>query len=424
MKRKGMLSVIAAIISSIFFSSLVLAAPGENFSAGTAKVKITPEKPIPMAGYHSRSEPFKGVHDDLFARAVVFSDGSNKAAIISADVIWFPEAAWEKITDGILKATGIRREYVMLCATHTHGGPTTLVSDDSPYKKEVDEYVAVLEKKIIGAVKEAESKLKPAAIGAAKGECLMNINRRAVNAEGKIVLGRNPYGVCDHSAGVIRIDYENRNPMAVLLNWSSHATTMGGKNYLITADWPGAAARYVEKHFGDAVITPVTIGSSGNVNPIYGPVGDFTMSYSYAVDAIGVILGSEAVKVAKEVRTSPGSISAAQKTIMLPGKKNVQKDGSLVFEPGPDVKIRLSALKIGDVVFAGIAQEFAEIGLKIKEESPYKNTFIVDHCNASYEYIPTDKAYDEGGYEVKTTHLKKGAEKIIIRNVLEMINGL
>ena len=424
MKRKGMLSFIIVIISSIFFSSLVLAALGENFSAGTAKVKITPEKPIPMAGYRSRSEPFKGVHDDLFARAVVFSDGSNKAAIISADVIWFPEAAWEKITEGILKETGIQREYVMLGATHTHGGPITLISDDSPYKKDVDEYVAVLEKKIIGVVKEADSKLKPAAIGAGKGECLMNINRRAVNAEGEIVLGRNPYGVCDHSVGVIRIDYENRNPMAVLLNWSSHATTMGSRNYLITGDWPGAAARYVEKHFNDAVITPVTVGSSGNVNPIYGPVGDFSMSYSYGVDAIGVILGGEAVKVAEKVSTSPGSISAAQKILMLPGKKNVQKEGSTVFEPGPDVKIRLSVLKIGDVVFTGIAQEFAEIGLKIKEESPYKNTFIVDHCNASYNYIPTDKAYDEGGYEVKTTRLQKGAEKVIIKSVLELINGL
>ena len=86
--------------------------------------------------------------------------------------------------------------------------------------------------------------------------------------------------------------------------------------------------------------------------------------------------------------------------------------------------MRLSALKIGDVVFAGIAQEFNEIGTKIKNASPYKNTFVVDHCNASSEYVPTDEAFELGGYEVIKSRLMPGAEKIIIRNILEMINGL
>lgn len=411
-------------ISGMLLGSSVLAAQVEEFSAGAAKVKITPEKPIPMAGYRSRTEPFRGVHDDLFARAIVFSDGRRKAAIVSADVIWFPETAWKRIAEGIFRKTGIPREYVMLCATHTHGGPVTSVGDESPHKKDVDAYGAVLERRVVRVVNEAAADLQPAAIGAGWGDCLMNMNRRAVNAQGKTVLGRNPYGACDHSVGVMRIDREDGSPMAVMLNWSSHATTMGSGNYLITADWPGAAARYVEKHFDDSIISPVTVGSSGNVNPIYGPVRDFSTSYSFGVDATGAILGREAVRVAEGIKTKRGSISAVQRVLSLPGKKNVQQNGSTVFETGPDVEIRLSALKIGDVVFAAVAQEFAEIGLAIKEQSPHENTWILDHCNASFEYIPTDEAYDEGGYEVKTTHLQKGAEKIVIRRVLEMIDEL
>lgn len=200
MKRKGMLSVIVVIISSIFFGSLVLAAPGENFSAGTAKVKITPSAPTPMSGYGSRTENFTGVHDDLFARIIVFSDGENKAAVITADIIGFPEDQWEAIVKGINEKTGIGREYILLCATHTHAGPNNRVNDES--SGNVKNYVRELRGKIINAVIEADKNLIPAAVGAGKGECLMNINRRAVNAEGKIVLGRNPYGICDHEVGV------------------------------------------------------------------------------------------------------------------------------------------------------------------------------------------------------------------------------
>ena len=83
MKRTCMLYVVSLIIGSIFFGSLVFAAPDGKFSAGTAKVKITPPAPTPMSGYASRTENFEGVHDDLFARVIVLSDGENKAAIIT-----------------------------------------------------------------------------------------------------------------------------------------------------------------------------------------------------------------------------------------------------------------------------------------------------------------------------------------------------
>ena len=308
-----------------------------------------------------------------------------------------------------------------MCATHTHSGPNNRISNESPSKDVVD-YVRILKEKIISGVEEAHNNRQPATIGADKGKCNMNINRRADDGNGKITLGRNPYGVCDHSVGVVRIDNSEGVPIAILINWSSHAATMGPNNYLISGDWPGSAARYIEKVFDNKIIAPIIIGSCGNVNPIYGPHLDFSMAYAYGIDAIGSALCEETVCIAKDIKTTVGQISAVQRIINLPGKEAGSSDKST--ESAPDFKMRLSALKIGDVVFTGIAQEFAEIGLKIKEASPYKNTFIVDHCNASSEYVPTDEAYEEGGYEVGRTHIKKGGEKIIIKSVLEMIDEL
>ena len=82
--------------------------------AGTAKVNVTPKTPVPMSGYGSRKDPFKGVHDDIFARAVVFGDGVRKAAVISVDVIGFSHDFWKKITERLERETGIEQKYIRL----------------------------------------------------------------------------------------------------------------------------------------------------------------------------------------------------------------------------------------------------------------------------------------------------------------------
>jgi hypothetical protein len=89
------------------------------------------------------------------------------------------------------------------------------------------------------------------------------------------------------------------------------------------------------------------------------------------------------------------------------------------------VKVRLSAIKVGNIIFAGVSGEvFNQIGVKIKEKSPYNYTLVITHCNGSSGYLVTDDAYAEGGYEVNSTRVKSGAEKGIIDNLLEMINEL
>ena len=65
-----------------------------------------------------------------------------------------------------------------------------------------------------------------------------------------------------------------------------------------------------------------------------------------------------------------------------------------------------------------------EIGLDVKKLSPFKYTYVVTHCNGSSGYLVTDEAYQEGGYEIRTTRVLLGAEKAIIENLIDMIYGL
>ncbi len=423
-------------IGTLFFCFLVTLISGFTYyppsggslSAGTAKISITPSVPIPMSGYRSRTEPFEGIHDSIYARAIVFSDGENKAAIISAEIIGFSNSFCEETASLIEQEVGIPQENILLTVIHNHSGPVTRVYTDD-VSSEVNAYADELKQKMVKLVMKANGDLQPVSLGAGKGECRMNINRRAEDGKGNIQLGRNPYGPCDHEVGVVRIDDAEGNIMSLLLNWPCHAVVMGPRNHLISGDWPGATSRYIEDSLENSVVAPILIGASGDINPIYGPHIDFVdvNSYAYALDAIGYDLGKEAIRVSQDIHTlSTGTIKAIQKNIYLPGKADeANRLHHQEYNPGNEVEVRLSAIKIGNVIFAGVNGEvFNQIGVKLKNLSPYSNTFFLTHCNGSCGYLVSDEAISKGGYEVSSTSARSGAESGIIEGFLQMINEL
>lgn len=402
--------------------------PG-TLSAGMAKILITPVKPIPMSGYRVRTEPFKGIHDDIYARVVVFSDGTNKAVIVEAEVIGFAEPFWNEFTDLVRKETGIQKEFIFLAAVHNHNGPTTRGSVAQGTSPDILAYMEDLKVKLLSATKEAIKNLVPVSIGVGKGACKMNVNRRAIDGKGGIALGVNPYGPCDHEVGVIRIDDRTGKPLSLLINWPCHAVVLGPKNYLISGDWPGAASKYVEQQMGENFYAMITVGASGDINPVYGPHIDFVdnNSYAFGKDAIGEDLGKEALRVMKNIKTfSEGTITASQRVISLPMK---ERDPGTPLPAGTpqetELKVRLSVLKIGNIILTGVSGEvFNQISVKMRNQSPYNNTFMITHCNGSSGYLVTEDSYALGGYEVNSTRAKTGAEKGIIEGLLEMITEL
>ncbi len=388
-------------------------------SVGVAQVNITPAIPVTMSGYASRTQPFKGINDEIFAAATVFDDGVNKAVIITADVIGFSHDSWKDLTERIEKETGILQKFVIIAPVHNHGGPNT-----GAYGGDVDQnlltYNRELRDKLVAVTREAADNVQPAFIGSGSGVCKMSMNRRALNAKGGIRLGKNPCGPCDQEVGVVRIDKPDRIPFTIFVNWPTHATVMGPGNEMITGDWPGAARRHVEKAFTSPVIATITAGASGDIDPIYRISPTFRPN---EVEEIGMILAKEAVRVAGEIRTySAGTVDATQRVIMLPGKvsggSHLPRDS---WEPGPDVTVRLSVLRVGNILFAGISGElFTEIGMEINKISPARHTHVITHCNGVSGYLVTDQAFLGGGYEVAASRAMPGAEKLIIGNLNQM----
>jgi len=390
-------------------------------NAGFSKINITPEVPLPMSGYAGRKQPFSGVHDELFARVMVFDNGEKRACIIQADLIGFSHKFSDKITLKIEEKTGIPKGNIMLVAVHNHGGPSTGVYSKVELS-DLKKYLEKLEEKLIIATETALKNLNSVKTGFGVGTCNMNMNRRARHGDGGIWLGKNPDGPCDHDVAVFRVDDKESNPKGLFINWPCHATVDGQENNLITADWPGATVQFIKENYNQNITISVTDGSSGDIDPIYGPNDNFNH-----IKAIGAILGEEVIRVTENIKTiAVSDIRVIQKEIILPGKKQSNsRMPNVELMPGEDVSLRLSVMKIGHVVFVGISGELMnEIGVEIKRRSPYKNTIVITHCNGSSGYLCTDKAYEEGGYEPMVSEVMPGTEGLILENVKEMINSL
>jgi len=395
---------------------------GNHFTKiGISQINITPDQPVIMSGYDARKTPSVGVHDSLIASALFFTNDRDKALLITADIIGFPHLFIDTLKKLISEKTSIPEDHILLIALHNHGGPA-IHTYESILPESNEAYIRGLKVKLVTLALDATKSPMAFTMGIGKASCSKNINRRAVFADGGVWLGRNPDGLCDHELDIIKFLDEKNQLIAVLLNWPCHGTVSGQENYQLTGDWPAAAARYIRKLSGKDIVVAVTAGASANINPIYGPGNDFG-----EVEAVGYHVAQEAWKIFDKIKTTPvKSIKCSYSVMNYPGKKMWKDRFPENCEPsGSNVNLRLSALKLDNIVFMGVSGELmTEMGMQMKKASIYPNTIVLTHCNGLSGYICTDKAFTEGGYEPKVSHLMPGVEKPLVQKCLDIISGL
>jgi neutral ceramidase len=83
----------------------------------------------------------------------------------------------------------------------------------------------------------------------------------------------------------------------------------------------------------------------------------------------------------------------------------------------------MQAIRIGDNVFVTFpAEVFTEIGLTVKQKSPFENTYILGVAGGYNGYIATAAEYIEGGYAVNGSPYAPQAEQVLIDASMELIN--
>ncbi len=388
---------------------------------GYCKVNITP--PIltcSNGGMFDDPKDFHlGVHDELYARAIVFKDGDKKAAIVSADLINLPRYSVNKIKKIIKQQTDIPPENVILHALHPHSGPFSF-----RFKKGIrnDAYWTITEQKLAGALFEAQNDMKEFFVGSGKSTLDYTLNRRILMEDGKVLYlpqhpGLKPNQVVDNEIGVVSFRKMDNRPLITLINYSCHPLTIGPVPRLISADYPGAVVKHVEKNlFGSAVYTN---GACANIHPQEHCEG------FAAMDNFGTALGDKVLEEmpfiqknkAKNLRTLYDTIPLD----LIPEKVD-QNEDIKEFRNGTIYDLDITIIALNDIAFIGIPVEyFVELQLDIKSKSPIKNTFLLTLSNGCAGYMPDERAYPQGGMEVDATKFTPGSGEKVRDKILEML---
>jgi neutral ceramidase len=400
--------------------------------AGAARKTISPPLGIYLMGYGNRIQGNTGIHDDLYVTTLVLQTSRRQAALITVDHTFINAAVVNLIKDQVQETCGIDPDGVLVCCSHTHGGPIGYANERS--RREDREYVDFLVRTLTASVIEAVSTLQPAHLVGGTSQAFININRRERTPEGTIIIGNNPEGPVDTSVQVVQVVSDQDTPIATLVNYACHPVVMGPRNRQATADWVGIMRREVEAAQGGLCL--FFQGATGDVNP---RKMRWTADNWDEVEEQGAAVAA-AVQQACD-RTTPlntGEIQTQQaacwlrliaprgygeaiRAFMPPGVETDEDIRSTIRQQFPwhteiDARpdgvyspVYVGALRLGDWALATLATEpFTEIGLAIKAASPAKMTFVAGYTNGCNSYLPVQSAYEEGGYEVETAALFYG----------------
>jgi hypothetical protein len=399
--------------------------------AGAAQVEITPEPGVWLTGYANRVRPATGTHDPLWARALFLESEGKRAALAAADIIGFDDELVTNVRQRVARMVDIPPSHVMLAATHTHSAPNIRCLERmAPVDPAAIERLAEgLTGAIVGAARSAED----AVIGAGFATGTIGANRRRRTPQGAIVMEPNPDGPVDRRVGVLRVEGK-RGTICVMLNHACHGVVLGPDNLLYSADWPGAAARAAQAATGGAV-TMVTNGACGDINPVERGGFDAVERQGATVARIGLgIFDQLQLSSQVEIEAASRRVSLPTRALSLEQATQVlersRADLAAARESGEPAAIRVceimhpwaqemadlavagtspepviaevQAITVDDIALLGLPGEaFVEIGTNIACASPFRHTFIIGYANRLAGYLPTRRAFEEGGYEVE-----------------------
>lgn len=441
---------------------------------GFARKCITPPLGTPIAGYYEYRET-KGVLDDLYASAVAFEGNGGRAVIIAADTLDYSVDDCTRFRKTVSEFCGIPVEAVFINCSHTHTGPM-VGEDNSTMGHNLPEYDDWLALQLRDAAALALGDMKESRFFAAEGKA-ENISfiRRYRMKDGSVQTNpgvNNPE--IDHALGtpndtvkLVKIERDGGDDIFIV-NFGTHPDTIGGE--YVSADWPGFVRSTIEGAVPGTkcmfLLAPQgdvnhidTAPSPANPTRLHDTFDGCPRSYEHS-QHMGRVVAGEALKIcgkAEEIDAQSLFCSSAKITIpsnrdnarleesrRIAALHDAGRDDELPYknmelttvvaeakriialENGPEsFDFTLSAIKIGDIVFAGIPGEaFVEIGRRICAASPFKTTVLCCLANGGATYFPTSSAYDEGGYESRSSKLKKGGDDIVVKGMTELLNSI
>lgn len=443
--------------------------------AGLSVLDITPMLGIGISGYYVPRFAQK-ILDPLEVRALAVEQDDKTAVLISVDNCGVADdrQTYESCCRAAAQKAGVPVESIYISATHTHTSPFWEKTDPDEMVKP---YTQWLEMRIADAAALAVADLKPARFGYGSGTAArVAFVRRFRMKDGSIRTNpgvnnpdiKCPIGEVDEQVNVLRFDRTDADSI-VLVNFGNHPDVVGGS--VISADWPGFLRRRVEKALDDVKCIFFN-GAQGDVNHVnVHPVGgdmndlendfdDVARGYGHARHIGNVIAGAVLQVYDKVEYLDDTCVNAVQRYIEV--ESNMPSEQELpaarlyneLHEAGRDEEIPykgmelttvvaeaarmirlehgpagfdicLSAVRIGPVALIGLPGEpFTGIGTALKKAEGWKAVLPCCITNGYEGYFPMAEAYDEGGYEARSSVYRRGVAEKIIEEGLDLLREL
>ena len=454
-----------------------------KLQAGFSRLNVTPPLGIPIVGYY-KPRFAEGVLDELEVNALALAVEDKKVVLLSVDNCGFSETVANSYREHICAVTGLPADCVFLHATHTHTGPSTCPTYDkdlvllSEYEGNplLPQYYEYLRCKLADAAVLALKDLKPAKMGWAVGDApKVAFVRRFRMKDGKVRTNPgvgnpdilHPIGDVDERVNVLRFDRENDS--LVLVNFGNHPDAVGDS--LISGDWPTLLRHRLEKAL-DNVKSIFFNGAQGDVNHVNvnAKGGDFNDTFHDFDDVdrgygharhMGNVVAAAVLQVFDKVNyTDVESLKTLEKTIEIPSAMPTHeeakqahilndlhmagKDEEIPFEGmelttvvaeaarmvrleyGPkSFPMNFIGVAVGNVALFGIPGEpFTGVGRGLKEAEGWDLVLPCCLTNGCRGYFPMLDAYEEGGYEARSSSFKAGSAELIVKEGCELLDQL
>lgn len=459
-------------IVACFMSAALLAAdpPAVTLRAGAATSNITPALGSAIIGGFLPF-PATNVHDELHARCLVLDDGKTKLALVIVDLLGIQSNVSQAARKLIDQEAGIPSTNVLISAIHNHSAASALGDKHFDYPQKIDEYQTFVARRIADGVKCAVNRLRPAQLGFTTAQAPEHVfNRRWFLKPG--TMPPNPFGGIDQvkmnppagspdlvkpagptdpTVSILAVREPNGRPIAVYSCYSLHY--VGGVGHGdISADYYGMYCQRLEHLLqGDEQDPPLVVmmanGTSGDVNNIdflhpraakkpYEQMrfvaDDLAAKVQAALanvkysDRLTLAAGYRELVIATR-RPTAEQLAWAKQTLAKGGKPDIPYVYAQRFEAlasgATSVPAPLQVLRIGEVCIGSLPNEiFCEIGLEFRKRSPVQPAFLVSLAHGYFDYLPTPKQHELGGYEtwLATNRLEPNASEKMLKALLEI----
>ncbi len=407
------------ILLSLSLSSLCYAQEKRGWKAGTARVIITPEQPMWLAGFGSRTKPSEGKIHDLWAKALILEDANGrKAVLITLDLNGIPRDISSRIRKNLEVKFALSKSQIILNTSHTHSGPVldNYLYDVYPITEELKErsrvYTVKFENQIVKLVGSALKAMEPVKIYSENGVTRFQVNRRN-NTEATLNQQTELEGPNDYAVPVIKVVNRKNKLKAIAFGYSCHPSVLSLDKW--SGDYPGFAQLELEKlHPGATALFFQSAGADQNALPR----NTISFAKQYGTDlaaAVERVLEDDMKELSPELTTAyteidlpfapPYTIEELEKMKKDPSKYQQVWATRMLERTRKGEKFAtsypypLQVWKVGEQPILALGGEVVvQYAIDLKQIFG-QQLFVMGYSNDIMSYIPSERILKEGRYE-------------------------